>query len=258
MFSLFSKIFRLRQRAVSQSSIAAVTLVAMTSLAAAQGHGQEAGPYARLYGGLSSVEGMSFADASTADLDLDGGSGVTYGAAFGYAFDSGQGFGRLRLEADFARSEANFDGVFRENVQVFVPCGEISGSPCLDGTVDGEYEGLSAIAMAFYDFNTGSALRPYIGAGVGVLDVDLEATTPGALNAGATTPFALVDGSSTELATRVAAGVAYDAGMFDVTLGYSWTRSGRANLGGQGAFTTFGFAPRVNVHSFTLGARINF
>lgn len=249
MFSLFTKIFRLRQRAAAQSSIAAVTLMAMTSLAAAQ----ESGPYARLYGGLSSVEGMSFADASTADLDLDGGSGVTYGAAFGYAFGSG-----LRLEADFARSEADLDGTFQENVQVFVPCGEISGSPCLDGTVEGDYEGLSAIAMAFYDFDTGSALRPYIGAGLGLLDVDLEATTPGALNAGPTTPFALVDGSSTELATRLAAGVAYDAGAFDVTLGYNWTRSGRANLGGQGAFTTFGFAPRVNVHSFTLGARINF
>lgn len=254
MFSLFSKIFRLRQRTAAQSSVAAVTLVAMTSLAAAQ----DPGPYARIYGGLSSVEGMSFADPATADLDLDGGSGVTYGAAFGYAFGRGQGFGGLRLEADIALSEADLDGTFQENVQVFVPCGEISNSPCLDGTVDGEYEGLSAIAMAYYDFDTGSALTPYIGAGLGLIDVELEATTPGALNDGPTTPFALVDGSSTELATRLAAGVAYDAGSFDVTLGYSWTRSGKADLGGQGAYTTFAFDPRVNVHSFTLGARVNF
>jgi len=249
MFSLFTKIFRLRQRPVAVSSIAAVTLVAMTSLTGAQ----EAGPYARIYGGLSSVEGMSFADPATADLDLDGGSGVTYGAAFGYAFGTG-----LRIEADIARSEADLDGTFQENVQAFVPCGEISNSPCLDGTVDGEYEGLSAIAMAYYDFNTGSALTPYIGAGLGLIDVELEATTPGALNDGPTTPFALVDGSSSELATRLAAGVAYDAGSFDLTLGYSWTRSGKADLGGQGAYTTFAFDPRVNVHSFTLGARVSF
>lgn len=253
MFSLFTKIFSLRQRAVAQSSIAAVTLVAMTSLTAAQEAGHQQGPYARLYGGLSSVEGMSFTDAATANLDLDGGSGVTYGAAFGYAFGSG-----LRLEADVALSEADLDGTFQENAQVFVPCGEISGSPCLDGTVDGDFEGLSAIAMAYYDFNTGTALRPYIGAGLGLIDVDLDATTPGALNDGPTTPFTLVDGSSTELATRLAAGLAYDAGMFDVTLGYSWTRAGRADLGGRGTFVTFDFAPRVNVHSFTLGALVRF
>lgn len=253
MFSLFTKIFRLRQRAVTHSSIAAVTLVAMTSLVGAQESGQGQGPYVRIYGGLASVEGMSFADAATADLDLDGGSGFTYGAAFGYAFESG-----LRLEADIARSEADLDGTFQENVQAFIPCGESPSNPCLDGTVDGEYEGLSAIAMAYYDFNTRSALTPYIGVGLGLIDVELEATTPGALNDGPTTPFDLVDGSSTELATRLAAGLAYDAGTFDMTADYSWTRAGRADLGGQGAFTTFGFAPRANVHSFTLGARVSF
>lgn len=224
-------------------------LTTMTTFVAAQ----EPGAYGRLYGGLSAIEGMTFNDASTADLDLDGGSGFTFGGALGYAYGNG-----FRTELDVSRSEADLDGIFTENVQVFVPCGETSNSPCLNGTVDGEYEGLSAFAMAFYDFTSGSSLTPYIGLGIGLLDAELEATTPGALNDAATIEFALLDGSDTELAYRIAAGVGYDAGAFDVLLDYSWTRSGKLALAGQGAFTTFGFDKRVNAHSFTLGVRYAF
>lgn len=224
-------------------------LLTMTSLVAAQ----EPGVYGRLYGGMTSIEGMTFNDATSADLDLDGGSGFTFGGSLGYAFGNG-----FRTELDVARSQADFDGTFQENVQTFVPCGEISNSPCLDGTVDGEYEGLSAFAMAYYDFATGSALTPYVGLGIGLLDADLEATTPGALNDTATIDFALLNGSDTELAYRLAAGVGYDAGAFDILLDYSWTRSGKLALAGEGAFTTFGFDKRVNAHSFTLGVRYAF
>jgi opacity protein-like surface antigen len=234
---------------VTLAGAAFAFLLTMTSLVAAQ----EPGAYGRLYGGLSSVEGMTFNDATSADLDLDGGSGFTFGGSLGYAFGNG-----FRTELDVARSEADLDGIFTENVQTFVPCGEISNSPCLNGTVDAEYEGLTAFAMAFYDFTSGSSLTPYLGFGIGLLDADLEATTPGALNDAATVDFGLLDGSDTELAYRIAAGVGYDAGAFDILLDYSWTRSGKLALDGQGAFTTFGFNKRVNAHSFTLGVRYAF
>jgi opacity protein-like surface antigen len=248
MFLLSAKAFPALRVA---SVLAALTALAGTvSPAVAQ---DTAGPYVRLYGGLSSVEGMLSADPSTADLDLDGGSGLTFGGAAGYAFDNG-----FRTEIDLSLSEADFDGTFTENIQVFVPCGEISGSPCLDGRVDGEYEGLSAMAMAYYDFSTGSALTPYVGIGLGLIDTELEATTSGTLNAGSTSDFVLLDGSDTELAYRVAAGLSYDLGAVDLTADYSWTRTGRLSLDGQGAFTTFGFNNRVNVHSFTLGVRYAF
>lgn len=247
--SFFSSFFSKAAPLTTLAAAACALLLTMTTLAAAQ----EPGVYGRLYGGLSSVEGMTFNDASTADLDLDGGSGFTFGGSLGYAFGNG-----FRTELDLSRSEADLDGVFQENVQVFVPCGEISNSPCLDGTVDGDYEGLSAFAMAFYDFAPGSDFTPYLGFGIGLLDAEIEAFTPGALNDAATIDFALLDDSDTELAYRLAAGVGYDAGAFDILLDYSWTRSGKLALAGQGAFTTFGFDKRVNAHSFTLGVRYAF
>ncbi len=245
LMSLLSKV----SPAATLAASAFAFLITMTSLVAAQ----EQGPYARLYGGLASVQGMTFNDATSADLDLDGGTGLNFGGALGYRFGSG-----FRTEIDLSYSEASLNGTFQENVQTFVPCGEISNSPCLDGTVDGDYEGLSAIAMAYYDFATGSQITPYVGLGIGLINADLEATTPGALNDAATIEFALLDGSDTELAYRLAAGFAYDAGSFDIMLDYSWTRSGRLALAGQGAFTTFAFDRRVNAHAFTVGARFTF
>ena len=124
--------------------------------------------------------------------------------------------------------------------------------------MDGDYEGLSAFAMAYYDFATGSQITLYIGLGIGLVDAELEATTPGAFNDATTVEFALLDGSDTELAYRLAAGLACDAGAFDIMLDYCWTRSGRLALAGQGAYTTFAFDRRINAHAFTLGAHSTF
>lgn len=247
--SLFSKIFRLRQRPVRATVIGAATLMALTNMAAAQ----DAGLYGRLYGGVATVGGLSFADPATANLDLKGGSGLTFGGAIGVK--TGTGF---RAELDLTLSEADLDGTFVENVQVFVPCGEISMSPCLDGRVDGEFEGRSAFAMGFYEFDTGNALSPYIGAGLGLYEVEIEATTPGALNDADTIEFVLLDDSDSKLAYRLAAGFAYDVGAFDITADYSWTRTGKSSLDGQGAFVTFDYDRRATVHQFTIGARYSF
>ena len=243
--SLLSKV----TPAATVAASAFAFVITMTSLVAAQ----EQGPYARFYGGLTSVQGMTFNDATSADLDLDGGTGLTFGGALGYRFGSG-----FRTELDLAYSEANVDGTFQENVQTFVPCGEISNSPCLDGQVDGDYTSLSALVMAYYDFAMGGRVTPYVGSGIGLIDADLDATTPGALNDAETIDFALLDGSDTELAYRLAAGLAYDAGAFDILLDYSWTRSGRLALAGRGAFTSFAFDRRINAHTFTVGARYTF
>ena len=224
-------------------------LLSLTSGASAE----EAGLYGRLYGGLASVSGLSFADPATANLDLNGGSGLAFGAAVGFKTESG-----FRAELDMTHSEANLSGTFVENVQVFVPCGEISGSPCLDGRVDGEFEGRSAFAMGFYEFDNGSAFAPYIGAGLGLYEVEIEASTPGSLNDADTIDFLLLDDSDSKLAYRLAAGFAYDTGTFDITADYSWTRTGRANLAGRGAFVTFDYNRRATVHLFTVGARYTF
>lgn len=247
--SLFSRVFGLRQRPVRSTVIGAATLMALTTMAAAA----EPGVYGRLYGGLATVSGLSFTDAATADLNLDGGSGLTFGGAVGLRTGSG-----FRAELDLTLSEADLDGTFVENVQAFVPCGESPQNPCLDGRVDGEFEGRSAFAMGFYEFDTGNGFAPYIGAGLGLYEVEIEATTPGAFNDGPTIEFALVDDSDTKVAYRLAAGFAYDVGAFDITADYSWTRTGKSSLSGQGAYVTFDYDRRATVHQVTLGARYAF
>lgn len=246
---LFAKIFRLRQRAATASAVAVVTLAAMTTLAAAQ----DTGAYGRIYGGLASVQDMNFADPATADMELDSGSGLTFGGALGYRFGSG-----FRAELDVAHTSVDMDGVLTENVQAFIPCGETPSNPCLDPDIDGDYNGLSGMAMAYYEFSTGSALTPYIGVGIGLVDVDLEAETIGNLNDGTSSEFAILDGSDSEFAYRLAAGLAYDIGAFDLTADYAYTRTGRVALDGRSAYTTFTFDRRAEVHAFTVGARLSF
>lgn len=196
---------------------------------------------------------MNFSDPATADLDLDGGTGLTFGGAVGYRFDSG-----VRFELDVAHTSADMDGALNENVQAFVPCGESPQNPCLDPDIDGDYSGLSGMAMAFYEFSTGSPLMPYVGVGIGLVNVDLEAETIGNFNDGTSSEFAIVDGSDSEFAYRLAAGFAYDIGAFDLTADYAFKRTGRVALDGQSAYTTFTFDRRARVHAFTLGARVSF
>ncbi len=71
--------------------------------------------------------------------------------------------------------------------------------------------------------------------------------------------FVILDDSDTKLAYRLAFGFhGYDVGAFDVTAGYSWTRTDRISLAGQGSFITFDFDRRARVHQFTIGARYAF
>ncbi len=113
--SLFSKVFRLRQRQVRITVIGAATLMAMTSMVAAQ----ESGLYGRLYGGLANVSGLSFTDPATANLDLNGGTGLTFGGAVGFAARNG-----FRGELDFTLSEADIDGQLLKTSKLSCPAGK--------------------------------------------------------------------------------------------------------------------------------------
>ena len=129
-------------------------------------------------------------------------------------------------------------GAFSENVLVFMPCGEFAGQPCLDPDVRGTLQVPTVFAMAYYDIPLdGDALTLSLGAGMGVVWMDVDAHTTGRLNDGPTSRFHMVNGSDTVFGGRAAVDLTYTIGSVQTVLGYSYTGTSRAALAGQGAYT---------------------
>ena len=232
-------------------AFAAASLVSFVATAQAA----ESGPglYGRLSVGPSLVQDMNFAEASTANLALDPKAGFAVHGAVGYRVND-----VLRLEFDLGYGRNDLDGAFQQNVQAFVPCGEIAGNPCLSPNVDGEARTLSGFAMAYYDLPVAGALRPYVGAGVGLLEADVDVGTRATMNAGTVSRFEIINGSDTLMGYRGAVGVVYAMDAVDITFGYTYTLTERMNIPGKGTLVNFDFDRRVTAHTFGAGVSYNF
>jgi opacity protein-like surface antigen len=215
---------------------------------AARAEEQGSGFYGSVRVGPSFFEGMSFAEASTADLDLDPRTGWLVGGALGYRI-----FDAVRLELDLAYAASNLRGTFQENVQAFVPCGEFAGNPCLDRNVDGDISALTSFASAYYDFPRIGQIKPFVGLGIGLVDIDLDVGTRATLNDGPVSRFAIVHGSDTALGYRGALGFSYDVGAVDLAVGYSYTFAQRSSFAGDSPLVSFSFDPKVSVHALSAG-----
>jgi opacity protein-like surface antigen len=139
----------------------AIVLVAMTLVVGGGVSSAIAGPYFSVNAGAVWV---SDADLSIdgygkfAELSFDTGYGVN--AALGNSYNSG-----FRSEVEFAYRTNDVD-----DGKVSVPEFDIYES----GPVDGEMSSWAVMINGYYDFDTGSALKPFIGAGLGYANVDLE------------------------------------------------------------------------------------
>jgi len=87
------------------------------------------------------------------ELSYDAGYGVN--AAFGNAYGNG-----VRSELELAYRTNDID--------------EISISGLGSGSIDGEVSSWGLMVNVYYDFDTGSAIKPFVGAGIGFANVDLE------------------------------------------------------------------------------------
>jgi len=181
-------------------------MIFVSGTAAAQA-GNAAGLYANLRIGPSFVQDMNFAEATTANLALDPDVGFVINGAVGYRFNDA-----IRLEFDLGYGRNDLTGAFQQNVQVLVPCGEITSAPCLDPDVNGEIATLSGFATAYYDLPVAGPLKPYVGAGIGLVEADMNVGTRAALNSGAVSRYAIIDGADTLLGYRALLGVNYDLG----------------------------------------------
>jgi opacity protein-like surface antigen len=166
------------------------------------------------------------------DVSIDTSTGFGVAGAVGYRF----GDGRVELEADYNRNDA-------DSIQV----NDFDSVP-----VDGSVEALQFFLNGYYDIPTNSRFRPYIGGGVGISFVsanDIEATVPvlGAVS---------IDDSSASFVFQAKAGVSYD--ISDTAIVFAGYRL--YGVPGQTfeALDTDFSAETLFVHSLQLGFRYEF
>jgi outer membrane protein W len=138
-------------------------LLATAALGAALGVSMPAeaeGLYVGAFGGVSILEDsdLSVDNAGLSyDVEVDSDTGWALGGALGYAFDFG-----LRTEAELAYRRNDLDKFHVTNP--------------LPSTVsvDGDTTALSILGNVWYDIPVSFALRPYVGAGIGMASVGVN------------------------------------------------------------------------------------
>ena len=206
------------------------------------------GFYGSLRIGPAFTEDMNFAETTTADLNLNPKTGWMAGGLLGYRL-----LDFFRLEFDLAYTANELNGTFQQNVQAFVPCGEFLGNPCLDPTVDGDIDTLTGFAMAYYDFSMIGKVRPYVGVGVGFVDINLDVDARAALNDGPVSRFSIIGESDTVIGYRGSLGLAYTVGAANLTLGYTYSSTARPAFAGHGTLVSFSFDRKINNHAVATG-----
>lgn len=125
------------------------------------------GPYFSIQGGATWVQDADFDYDLPSPFSISGESEFDTGFNIGLA--GGYDYGLARLEAEVAYRENDFDKL-KANISGF-------GSP-LDGTfegsVDGEINSLSFMVNGFLDFENETSVTPYLGAGLGVANVEVK------------------------------------------------------------------------------------
>lgn len=146
----------------------------------------------------------------------------------------GHTFGGLRAEGEFAYVQNDVSGL---------------KSGGLSAPADGDVSAASLMANLYYDFNTDSKWKPYIGAGAGYANVSVNNLTSG--------PFAIADDNTGVFAYQFKAGIGYAfTKELDGTLGYRFFGTQDADLVDStgAAFTADGL--QINV--IEVGVRYRF
>lgn len=181
---------------MSKLRIAGAALVAATVMGATAANAAEAGWYASIGGGVNWVD---VNDENNVEWDMEG--GYTVQGAVGYDFgDNGSSVGKFRVEAEIA---------YTQNDNESVKAGGTTFN------IGGDLEQTSFMVNGLFDFMPNSGFRPYIGAGLGIVDAEQTVSLAG-ISASA---------NGTEFAYRGLAGVGISLGE-NVTLdvGYRYTR----------------------------------
>jgi outer membrane immunogenic protein len=189
--------------------LATTTLAALAIATPAQAAGSW---YLSLTGGANWLNDNSFTGTTTVDPDSftfasESDTGYVIAGAVGLSL--GQMMQGLRIEAEVGYRQNQVDGVWASDE-------DVGAAPIPDfGTADYDHTTLSVMANVWYDFSAGS-FKPYIGGGLGWVDVEVDGTYTAAVLAD--TPFSFSDsgfawqlggGVNFQVAPSVQLGVGY-------------------------------------------------
>jgi OmpA-OmpF porin, OOP family len=128
--------------------------------------------------------------------------------------------------------------------------GTITGGPAGRAGGKGSVDAWTGMLVGYYDFDTGSALRPYVGAGVGFASVSANDVR----NTLAVT--GRVDDEDTGFAYQLGAGVAYEfSPNTELTVGYRYLASNGLEMQSS---TGAGFKFDYQSHAVLVGLRYTF
>lgn len=172
---------------------------------------------------------LTFADNTEYAWETDYDVGYVYGGEVGFKTQKGWRFG---LEG--TRSVANVDShedVFLAGTEISaLDAATLTGSPTALGVSvgdtlavgEGEIEQYGAFLNGYYDFNKGGRFRPYVGVGVGLVDVEVEYNPSG---------VGIIDGSDTVFGYQGRIGASYTVkGPLDVFTEYTYRATDGVNV----------------------------
>ena len=146
-----------------KSTRIAAGLLAAAILVPAASYASSAGPYVELNMGASLPMDQSF------NNDLVPNAKVSYDPAFALTFAGGYAFGNgFRADLEYGYQEPKFNKI----------TGTVAATP-ITFTGSGASVALHTFtANGYYDINTGTAIKPFVGGGIGVASAVVDASQP--------------------------------------------------------------------------------
>ncbi|MGK2741531.1 outer membrane protein [Tepidicaulis sp. LMO-SS28] len=179
-------------KSVSIGAVSAAALFIMGGVA--QAEPAKPGMYVSFGGGMNWVD-----DSEDSGVTVEFKDGYTLQGAIGYDSGDFTDMGKFRVEGEISYTENDND--------------KISGGG-LSFDVGGQVEQTAVMANAYWDFIPGGTLRPYVGFGIGMADVEVEASAGGFT----------ASGSETEAAYRGMLGLTYHMNQnWALDVGYRYT-----------------------------------
>ena len=184
------------------------------------------------------------------DTKFDTGFGLH--GAIGHSWDG------LRLEGEVSYRENDLDTFDITNVTL---AGVGSLSDIGNGDFSGDVSALAFMANAWYDFNTGSPWKPFVGGGLGMArisinDASITALTLLGVPINLADPIPLADDDDWVFAYQIGAGLGYEVTpTTTISLGYRFFATADPDFTG---IDDVPFDAEYHSHNIEIGLRISF